>query len=82
MKDANSKHQTKNAETMVHSILGGKALEWRLEDENDKRRKLIEARCLGYALKILSFIVSSPREHVQQLVFFLFIMYDWPFWVN
>ena len=44
------------------ALLGGKALGRRLEDENDKHRKLIEARCLGYALKILSFIVSSPRD--------------------
>lgn len=75
MKDANSKLQTKNAEAMVHSILGGKALERRLEDENDQHRKLSEARCLGYALKILSFIVSSPRDTYSNL-FFLFIMYD------
>lgn len=32
MKDANSKYQTKNAEAMVYSILGGKALGRRLED--------------------------------------------------
>lgn len=55
------------------ALLGGKAPEGRLEDENDKQRKLTEARCLGYALKILSFIVSSPRDTYSNL-FFLFIM--------
>lgn len=57
------------------ALLGGKAPEGRLEDENDKQRKLIEARCLGYALKILSFIVSSPKDTYSNL-FFLFIMLD------
>ena len=56
------------------ALLGGKALEWRLEDENDKRRKLIEARCLGYALKILSFIVSSPRDTYSNLCFSYFLL--------
>ena len=51
------------------ALLGGKALERRLEDENDKHRKLSEARCLGYALKILSFIVSSPRDTCSNLFY-------------
>ena len=54
------------------ALLGGKALEWRLEDENDKRRKLIEARCLGYTLKILSFIVSSPRTRTA--IYFSYVL--------
>ena len=60
------------------ALLGGKALERRLEDGNGKRRKLSEARCLGYALKILSFIVSSPRDTYSNLFIpiYDFIMYD------
>lgn len=55
-------------------VFGGKA-KMRLEDENGKRRKLIEARWLGDNLKILSFIVSSPRDTYSNLSFsYLFIM--------
>ena len=58
------------------ALLGGKAPEGHLEDENDKQRKLIEARCLGYALKILSFIVSSPRDTYSNLFFYLLCKTD------
>ena len=60
------------------ALLGGKALERRLEDGNGKRRKLSEARCLGDTLKILSFIVSSPRDTYINLFIpiYDFIMYD------
>ena len=47
------------------ALLGGKALERRLEDENDKHRKLSEARCLGYAL----IYRQLSQRHVQQFVF-------------
>ena len=53
------------------ALLGGKALERRLEDENDKRRKLIEARCSEFP-KSCHFCLL-PLRHKQQRFLFLIL---------
>ena len=54
------------------ALLGGKALERRLEDENDKRRKLYRSSLLGICSQNTVIYRQLSQRHVQQFVFSIY----------